>query len=310
MAAKSALVIGGTLFIGRRLVRTLYEAGWDVALLHRGESPSPFGNEVKEILGNRRDKKLLRKVLSSGFDAVVDTCGYEQPDMAPLVPLLPDYVNRYIFLSTVSVYASMHRFPTEEDHPYYGADPSRGAASAYSAGKIACEQAIRGSRARYVILRPAFVYGPWNTLYRESYYFDRLRQGKSVKIGRTGMFLTQLIHAADLAEAALASLANSDSLRAIYNVAGKAMTQRHVLKELLNGVNPGRRLEEGDPDFAPWGIKRHLCVSTGRLTAETGWRPKVDLAEGMARTYGWYLDHAKERRALWDKHAFRSNQTR
>lgn len=310
MAVRTALVIGGTLFIGRRIVRTLHEAGWRVSLVHRGESPSPFGKEVREVLGDRKDRKLLRELLGTGVDTVVDTCGYDFSDIAPLLPLLQDRVGRYVFLSTVSVYDTMRRFPTEEDHPYFEGDPSRTAAAAYATGKIACEQGIRTSPARYAILRPAYVYGPWNTLYREAYYFDRIRQGKSIRIGRTALYLTQLLHASDLADAVLASLANSESLRSIYNVAGPAMTQRDSLQALLEGVMPGRLIEEGEPDHAPWGIRRHLCVSTGRLTAETGWRPKVDLAEGMSQTYAWYREHAEERRSMWDRHAFRSNQTR
>src|ERR671932_788454 len=63
-----ALVIGGTLFIGRTLVEQLLERGDDVVVMHRGKG-TPFGSRVGEIRCDRNDSAAVRAALS---DASVD----------------------------------------------------------------------------------------------------------------------------------------------------------------------------------------------------------------------------------------------
>src|SRR5688572_32718981 len=68
--ATRVLVIGGTLFIGRALVRRLLERGDDVTIMHRG-SGTPYGNRVQEIRGDRNDVRGVRSVLKDRkFDGV------------------------------------------------------------------------------------------------------------------------------------------------------------------------------------------------------------------------------------------------
>lgn len=306
----SALIVGGTRFVGLTVAKHLLSRGWEVSVLHRGRTPARFPGHVRETIGDRREARALARALGRGVDLVVDTCGYEAEDLGPLLPLLSGAAGRYVFMSTVSVYSDMCEFPTGEDQPYFHGDPARNLYTAYAAGKVACERLVRDSRLPFTILRPAFVYGPWNTLYREAYYFDLLSTGGAVTSGETGDFLTQLGHVEDLAEALGACASQPGAVGGIYNVTGPAMTQARVLQTLLDAAAPGRRLEEGPAPHAPWGIRRHLCVSTARLERDTGWSPAIPLEEGFRGTYAWYRTHAGERRALWDEGASRSAQTR
>src|ERR671925_88529 len=67
-----ALVIGGTLFIGRALVDELLERGDEVVIMHRGKG-TPFDDRVGEIRCDRNDVAAVRKALSSSrFDVVYD----------------------------------------------------------------------------------------------------------------------------------------------------------------------------------------------------------------------------------------------
>ena len=67
-----SLVIGGTLFIGRALVRKLIERGDEVTILHRGKH-NPFGGLVREVHCDRNDPDAIRKVMKEGrYDLVFD----------------------------------------------------------------------------------------------------------------------------------------------------------------------------------------------------------------------------------------------
>ena len=302
---RRALILGGTQFIGPAVTKRLKESDWDVVCFHRGRTPPPYP-DVREVIGDRRDPGALRRALEPGYDAVVDTSAYVTEDLEPLLGLLGGCAGRYLFLSTVSVYAEMVRFPVEEDHPYFEGDPSKNATAGYAHGKVRCEQVLRSSGLPFTILRPTFVYGPWNTLYREAYYFDLIDQGKPVLAGSTGSFLTQILHVDDLATAILACLLSEAASGRIFNVTDLAITQRNALETLVDTVSPGRAVEEGPADYAPWGIRRHLCVCTTSLRSVTGWRPVIPFGEGMADAYAWYLAHAAERRPFWETHAFRA----
>ena len=56
-----ALVIGGTLFIGRSLVDQLLERGDDVTIMHRGHG-TPYGSRVRELGCDRNDIDAVNRV--------------------------------------------------------------------------------------------------------------------------------------------------------------------------------------------------------------------------------------------------------
>ena len=65
------LVIGGTLFVGKELVRRVLERGYDVTVLHRGGHRPPAG--VQEIVCDRNDSEAVRLALRGrSFDLVFD----------------------------------------------------------------------------------------------------------------------------------------------------------------------------------------------------------------------------------------------
>ena len=69
---KPILVIGGTLFLGRELVRQLLERGRKVVILHRGKH-NPFAGAVDEIICDRNDVDGIHDALAGReFDAVFD----------------------------------------------------------------------------------------------------------------------------------------------------------------------------------------------------------------------------------------------
>jgi len=105
-----ALVIGGTLFIGRALVDQLLERGDDVVIMHRGKG-TPFGTRVDEIQCDRNDMSAVQAGLTkSTFDVVYDNV-YDwqrgttaEQAMAAAGAVVSDDLRRYVFTSSIAVY--------------------------------------------------------------------------------------------------------------------------------------------------------------------------------------------------------------
>jgi 2'-hydroxyisoflavone reductase len=66
------LVIGGTLFIGKLLVKRLLAAGHEVTILHR-KAEHPFGRRSAIAVADRNDAaSVARRFPGQRFDAVYD----------------------------------------------------------------------------------------------------------------------------------------------------------------------------------------------------------------------------------------------
>src|SRR5580658_9292746 len=114
------LVIGGTLFIGKLLVRRLLAADHDVTVLHR-RTEHPFGKRVHNAVADRNDAASVRAALAGHrFDAVYDiaydiergTTGHQVEECARAIP---GDLTRYVFMSSVAAYGDGLNHP--EDDP-------------------------------------------------------------------------------------------------------------------------------------------------------------------------------------------------
>jgi nucleoside-diphosphate-sugar epimerase len=114
------LVIGGTRFVGPRLVRSLLERGHAVTTFTRGRTPDPLPAGVERLHGDRSDpSELERALVGCSFDACVDTIAMRGSDTAPAIHLLDGRVAHYVHFSTGQVYLVRRDCPTparEEDY--------------------------------------------------------------------------------------------------------------------------------------------------------------------------------------------------
>ncbi len=68
------LIIGGTQFIGKCIVRKLLERGHTVTIFTRGRARPEFWDQAEHIIGDRRDEQRFQAQLAGRwFDAVIDT---------------------------------------------------------------------------------------------------------------------------------------------------------------------------------------------------------------------------------------------
>ncbi len=215
------LVIGGTRFVGRKIVESAIERGHTVTLFNRGKTnPGGFPG-LETIVGDRTvDVVALR---GRKWDAVIDVCGYWPKAVEPLCALLSENVGRYVFISSISVYSDSSPIGLTEDTGVLleDADPNveELKMEMYGGLKVLCERVVErhfGDRA--LVVRPGLVVGPGDHSDRFTYWPRRFM--------RPGPFLApdcrelpvQVIDGRDLA--GFTVQATEQSLSGEYHVAG------------------------------------------------------------------------------------------
>lgn len=239
------LVIGGTLFIGKLLVKRLVAAEHEVTILHR-KAEHPFGRRVHNAIADRNDAAGVKAALTGQkFDAVFDlaydrergTTGHQVEACAKAIP---GDLSRYVFISSVAAYGD--GLNHAEDEPL----ASEAHENPYVRNKASSERALfrmyHETRFPVVTMRPAFVYGPRNPAYREAFFWDRLKAGRPIIIPGDGNRLMQFIYVNDVVEACLCALEKSTAPGRAFNLADeKALTQVEVVNAIARAS--GREAE-------------------------------------------------------------------
>ncbi|HEX7329122.1 MAG TPA: NAD-dependent epimerase/dehydratase family protein [Casimicrobiaceae bacterium] len=175
------LVLGGTRFLGRHVVEEALSRGHAVTLFSRGRSPVPWPDRVVALEGDRDPRigpglTALAQVDTGAFDAVVDCSGYVPRVVDASARLLAERARRYLFVSSVSVYADVSRPGVDESGAVATlADPStEEIVPNYGALKAACEAVVaRVYGPRTTIVRPGLIVGPFDTTDRFGYWVAR-----------------------------------------------------------------------------------------------------------------------------------------
>jgi len=308
------LVIGGTLFIGKLLVKRLLAGEHEVTILHR-RAEHPFGRRVRNVVADRNNAASIRDALAGmRFDAVYDIAydwerGTTAQQVEATAKTIPGDLSRYIFMSSVAAYGD--GLNHAEDDPL-ASDMHQ---NDYVRNKAGSERALfrmyHESRFPVVTMRPPFVYGPENPFYREAFFWDRLRADRPVIIPGDGNRLMQFVYVNDLVEACFNALEKHTAPGRAFNVADeKPLTQVEVVNEFARTVNKQPTLVRvprdiivrnggnvfGEPAYfgyyydvppiteAVGRVKRVLNVSL------------TPFAAGLRETYKWYIKHAADRK--------------
>jgi 2'-hydroxyisoflavone reductase len=214
------LIFGGTGFLSRRLVEDALTRGYDVTTFSRGVSGHPPAG-VTWIRGDRviaRDLGRLEK--HHRFDAVVDVCQQSPNQVRAAAKLLDQRTERYVFVSSTSVYKDFSKPGLTEAAPLRtlpaGGDEESGD---YGALKARSEQIVQqtfGDRA--LIVRPCLLAGQNDTSDRFGYWPCRLSRGGEVLApGRPGRPI-QFIDVKDVSSWVLRAVDSGYS--GVFNVRG------------------------------------------------------------------------------------------
>jgi 2'-hydroxyisoflavone reductase len=192
------LVLGGTKFLGRYAVEPALAQGHDVTIFTRGQTNPDLFPEAEHLIGDR-DRKL-DALRGREWDGVVDTCGFVPRVVRQSAELLADAVQRYVFVSSISVYADPSQ-PLDEGAPLEELeDPaSENVEQDYGALKAAVERVVTeiyGDRGANV--RAGLIVGPHDPTERFTYWPRRLAEGGDVLAPGDPSARVQFIDARDL----------------------------------------------------------------------------------------------------------------
>ncbi len=308
------LVIGGTLFIGKLLVKRLLAADHDVTILHR-KAEHPFGRRVRNAVADRNDSASIRNALVAlRFDAVYDIAydwerGTTAAQVEATAKSIPGDLTRYVFMSSVAAYGD--GLNLSEDDPL----ASDIHTDAYVRNKAASERALfrmyHESRFPLVTIRPPFVYGPENPFYREGFFWDRLRRDRPIIIPGDGNRLMQFVYVNDLVEACFNALEKHTAPGRAFNVADeKPLTQVEAVGEFARAMNkeptvvrvPREIIARNGGSAAGSPLYFGEAYDKPPITEAVGRVKRVlnvsltPFAIGLKETWRWYSRHAPARK--------------
>lgn len=221
------LILGGTQFVGRHIAEAALAAGHTVSVLNRGHTPDALPAQIERLRGDR-DAGVAGLAALAGrtWDACIDASGYTPRQVRASAGALNRCVQRYVFVSAVSVYGDPADRPVRETQPRLppaADDVAEVDGDTYGPLKVRCEDIVNehcGERA--TVLRPQVVVGPHDWIGRYSHWVRRAIQPGTMLAPGDGTDHVQVIDARDLARFALCVIEHDQG--GAFNLAGPRFT--------------------------------------------------------------------------------------
>ncbi len=186
---KKVLVTGGTVFVSRYVAQYYVNKGYDVYVLNRNNR-----KQVNGVILIEADRHLIgEKLRDYHFDIVFDITSYTKADVNTLLDALGSF-NDYIMISSSAVYPEYEPQPFKEN-TILGANKFWGQ---YGTNKIEAEEALHERVPNAYILRPPYLYGQMNNVYREAFVFECAMRGRKFYLPKNGEMKLQFFHVNDL----------------------------------------------------------------------------------------------------------------
>jgi len=296
---KNILIIGGSYFIGRIFVMGLSKkSDYSIHLMNRGRNPLRIPG-VEEYVCDRTDITGMKTVIPPlDYQAVIDFCADFPQEINNLIENLPGTIGQYIYISTCTVFKPSLDYPKFEDSP----KPSSalpGPMGEYGYNKWLLELETQNVCQKYnipfTILRPAFVYGPFNYAPRESFFFDLILSNNTIPIPQDSIALFQFIYVKDIAKILFACLSNEKVFNNTYNLAAEELISYDKLIEVLKQVC-GRQIDtkrvsihtiNKDNIALPFPLDQHEIYSGSLITDTLGFK-YTPFIEGIKETFDFY----------------------
>jgi 2'-hydroxyisoflavone reductase len=302
------LVIGGSQFVGRHLVGAAVARGDQVTVFNRGQTAASWPQGVQLRRGDR--KADLSALATGDWDAVVDTCGYLPRDVARMADRLRGRVGRYVFISSISVYADFSR-PNDERSALAridDADTEVVDGRTYGPLKALCEAAVseRLGDAQTLLIRPGLIVGPHDPTQRFTYWPARVARAaddRPLLVPGTATDPVQFIDVRDLVAFVLQAIEAGRSGPFNVTSAPGALTMGAVLEAcaMVAGTRPRWRWASAAQiercGLQPWTelplwlppVGEHAAFALTDTRAAQGVGLAIrPLAQTVADTLAWY----------------------
>jgi 2'-hydroxyisoflavone reductase len=225
------LILGGTGFTGPYQVLYALSRGHKITTFNRGKThPGELPNEVEQLIGDRNGR--LEALKGRQWDVVIDNPTTLPAWVRDAAQVLKGNVDRYVFISTISVYADIKENGVDENSPlqkYQGPDPFKETLEAMKASgyktygplKVLSEkEAEKWFPGKTLVIRPGLIVGPHDETDRFTYWPVRINRGGEVIAPGRPNDPVQFIDARDLAEWTIRMAESGET--GMYNATGPA----------------------------------------------------------------------------------------
>jgi 2'-hydroxyisoflavone reductase len=277
------LILGGTQFVGRHMVQSAIARGHEVTLFNRG-SKNPFPN-LETITGDRDPKigdglRALERAVKAGrsWDAVIDVNGYVPRIVRATGELLESAVKRYVFISSVSVYANLSQPGATENASLIELEDvttEELEGLNYGGLKVLCERVVTELfSSSSAIIRPGLIVGPHDHTDRFTYWPDRVAKSGEIIAPDVPEAPMQFIDARDLADFTLH--ATESNTGGIFHATSPVMTMQTLLETCKTVTGKDANIHYLEDKFlleqgvSPWMGPNSLPLWTGNDPAEAG----------------------------------------
>ncbi|WP_226988720.1 SDR family oxidoreductase [Methanopyrus kandleri] len=298
---------GGAGFIGSHVVEELVDRGHDVVVLDNfsvgcEENLREVRDDIEIVRADVTDPRAVERTfreyrpeavihlaaqvnvrysMESPFvDARINALG-----TLNLVSLAAEHdVERFVYASSGgAVYGEPEYLPVDEEHPTRPI-------SNYGVSKLAGEYYVRVYAERdgfeYVILRYANVYGPRQDPRGEAgvipIFLLRAARGEPLTIFGDGEQTRDFVFVEDVARVTAEAVERGDG---VYNIGTGRETSVNDIVNAVKAVT-GVDVEVVYEDPRPGEVRR-IYLDPSRAREELGFEPRVDLEEGIERTWEW-----------------------
>ncbi len=278
------LLLGGPKFLGRAVIDAALERGHEVTQFNRGTTGADLYPDVPRILGDRDGG--LEGLRGGEWDAVVDTSGYLPRLVGASAELLKDAVGHYVFVSSISVYASFAEVVEEQAPVAELSEPgSEDIGKDYGALKALCEQSVESAfPGRATAVRAGLIVGPHDPTGRFTYWPHRVARGGDVVVPGPAWRPVQVVDVRDLA--AWIVLACEERPSGPFNATG-ATTMGAVLDAARRAAASSvRGVEVDDAFLADQGVGEWMELPLWVDTRNEDWRHFLEVGTSRATAAG------------------------
>lgn len=316
LSGLSILITGGLGMIGSTLALKLIEQGAKVSILDAllplyGGNLFNLGDQIQNVelcIADIRDAAAVRHVVSDK-DVIFNFAAQVSYTDSVTDPLLDLDINcrghlilleacrqqnirpHILFSSSRMVYGKTLTCPVDENHPTNPLMP-------YAIHKLAGEKYhlmyAQNCGIPCTIARIANPYGPRQQMKHSKYgivnwFIRQTMMNEVIQIFGDGAQLRDYIYVSDIADAFISLMMSPDAQGEVFNIGSGTGTSLATMAKTVVAY-----LGHGEVQHIPWP-ENYANVETGdyvsdleKLKRVTGWAPRVDLAEGVRRTFHYY----------------------
>jgi UDP-glucose 4-epimerase len=315
MRQKRVLVTGGSGFIGSHLTHQLLSEGAEVAVTVRygnvmkNERLRGCWDDVRVIEADLRNRGALAGVREFAPEAVFHLAAYNHVGQsfvqveecfdvnakgtANLLDIC-DGVEKFVYMSTSEVYGHQASVPFVET---MNPEPISPYAITKYAGELYCrmKRRVKGESS-VIIVRPFNVYGPYqSTKAVIPELIINCLLGHPIRTTK-GEQTREFNYVSDIVDGLIKAAACPEKIEGVVNIAaGEEVAIRDLVRLIARLTETQSPLEIGGLPYRPTEIWRMYADNT-RAKDWLGWRPQVNLEDGLRRTVDWFRDYLPQLR--------------